>query len=1009
MDKLPNYFKRNKMFLMCWLPFLIITFGILVFCSAMSRDLDAERYYFSISRIVFCLLYTIVMHMFLHKTEGIFSKYEFDNSKIKKRDKVINSILIILPIFIILLTSILHIWDNSYIYLYINIFELESSLLLLDLFLSVNATLFTIFAIRMYIKDKLNIKKDNKELSPNNNQNVDNENSEDRIKAKKKINNKRRIAMAFIWRYALLIGITIFLAIGLSSFVGRVVNSNTDELFDIELHSLMEQITSTLYLRIPLLITFAISFFVMILIGSMIINKIVAKKIVVEEQNKKFIKRSFSLFLLLVLLGSICFNVSYFEYSNIDKVKSSVQDELDMYYDMRDFWSQAPSSQSDTVIPSMDAISKNFDINKMMDFYYKFLIPFGIICGLGSVILTIIIWHNYYRLINKICVSNTLDNSGNVVPTQERYPREYIKMIIITSIINVVVLASIFIVYKIKTYEQPKYGNHVLLENGHYSEYSLVDKNENEEKEVNNSSGDNDDEYLNEIKELEHEDNWYLENEITIFEAYNYRSAHPEYSGNKDYILSKYDEAKKLSEKIKEYKNLGEIETALGIKFAHTDVKKWTTILDGKNLLTGVGVEVVTDSFSDKNILDTKIYDLYGIIKEYEKKQKLDSLKIDIEDLRDKINLLYEDMTIDDVIVVLGEEYIHEKEITSSNYKYDYYTWYDKTGSYLTIEFSNGVIHLTTFWNNNPSYVSKISQDEMEKYLGIKFSEPEKNDYYNDKCYYDDELNNENEIDVKYRINDIKTKFSLVLDDELKEHLKEKGFVYEIDDSTFTIIFPEWYSTTKAIYQLERNIKYNDEEELLGDIVTYGNRFIITSDGIAHYINFDFHYEVIIEEKTKNRVVAVGYDKYNTAFFKEEDGLIEEAYNGIRRFDIEKEYINKLLSGDYMLLNAVDSKGKDITNIINTKVPKCIYDGSSLVFHDNNDSYVREMTVEDENGLEQKISLGMISSSLKSELNKFDTYRDSSIAYYYYDISDDDIELKIYLINGDIYTYSREI
>ena len=668
-----NYFKRNKYFLLLFFPFFIISFiitGIHIYCENSLDNYSLSEYALPLARIIFSSIYTIFMHNLFHKTNGLFSNEKFQQ---KKKYKTINSILLLLPIISILICSI----HNSLgILSWIrNGFLSLNNIGIIDLIIAFNALLFNLSLVYMYFKNNLNLPQNGIIIKDN---------------GKKIIKNKRLISLSYIFKFSLLILLISLLSNFLSN---EFVNIFSRTISEDDISSMYEIMIINSNSYKLYYISYTIIFNALFFFGISIVHKYISKKVCIEKQNKGFIKRSVNIIIsLIIILQSFLILTPQI---NIE-IMTDILEPYNLYLDIKDLIDIDFFSNGESLEKSIDFFGKDFNIDKIMNSYHSSE-NISIICfSINLVFLIIFIIKNNSN-INKLAVDNTLDENNNIVPTQSRTNKEYKKIIAFFLILNALLIAILFFITQTNDTDYT-YGKHIEFKKlPYYNEYTInvvEDSNEEENssyESLNASgesiiSGDKNEEVLNWSK-LEYEDDWYLNNEITIADYKKYLFNHDDYKVDKEYLLSKIEDAIELKQKLLNYKNLYDAENELNIKFIHTSVGEWTYVLDNKNLLTRAGVTVFVDNFTDRNILVTN---LFGELKEYEKEYRSNLLELNIDDINERLPILYGDMTSTELISILGNNYYYEKD--SFNLNDETFIWYDKLGNSLKVIFRDNVI-----------------------------------------------------------------------------------------------------------------------------------------------------------------------------------------------------------------------------------------------------------------------------------------------------------------------------
>ena len=553
------------------------------------------------------------------------------------------------------------------------------------------------------------------------------------------IKNKRLILWAYIWRYLLsIIGIGLIIYFGVD-YSAEIINGflpstqkllESEQLIDATIIVMQKGIISNI-INIILFVIWAI-------IGTKIIHKIANKKVAIEKQNKKYIKRSVCATLSAIIIGFICYSTYNIYINNRDLpeleeklVESTVMSEMMLdYYKNTDVFE--PSSREST-ISSLELNGTNYE--DMIPYLNK-----GLILNIVTILIEIIliIYLNVANIsnINKIAIDDTLDENGNIVPTQEKIKKKYKIIYIVTHAIILVALAIILVIKLFNNdsgYERPKRSlmprEHILVEeydkdsgdtlfNKYYTDkYGIIIRNYKDEIDDNNEieSGDDEKEVNNEIESgdddiyywitLDKEKDWYLKNDITMGEAYKWINVYnelPEYVAQSK--EKQYDEIKKIISTIDMSKTIPELEEQFEQQFIYF-FNYYLFIPKDKNFLTGVGIRFDIDQYSNLSIKNIEVWSMSGNYRdryaneiEYKNAEKTDV------NIKNEISNLYADMTQNDFIKIFGENYKKESTNLYSDigiYELDEYIWYDKNRNKLQVIFSKDVIYDIYYYEFN--------------------------------------------------------------------------------------------------------------------------------------------------------------------------------------------------------------------------------------------------------------------------------------------------------------------
>ncbi len=595
-----GFFKRNKKFILSVIPFLVVAIimAILNIWSEWNRIWKLHNTILPISRIVFAVLYAIFMHVFLHSTNGKFSTYEITDERLIKKDKIKNSILLIIPILITLVGSLYNFISNMRYYTFSFWWYDDNVRQTIDLLVAANSFVLMAFIVYMYKRNKLNLRKTDDGLNPR--------------------KNKRLISWAYIWRFLLLVGLTIiaisFLSDKITDFVARSKVDMYESLVDSGSTSLMSLAIMKLYDAIPALLACSFVLLLSLIIGTISINHIVKKKAVIEKQNVKYIKKSVFAIIIIVfafLIISVFSSAkdSLFNYSDLER---ELTKGYENYLDMKDLCEhEIMGYNSANVLESIDMIFKGFEVSKLTDFYNKFYYPYIITYIVCLVLVGCFIILYTKKQIDKNSVENSLDENGNIIPTQNKLVPEYRSIFIFIHVFNLLLVSALYTIYNIQTIEDNQESKQPLITNIEYESSNNINTDTSGDTEVEEEY---DEAYLNWIK-LEHDDAWYLENKISYKEAIKYALSHEEFNGDREYVLSMKNEAEKFSQEVMKYDTLFEAENGLNIEFNHIAPCEWAYIIDDKNYLTGIGVVVKVDDFTHRNIISCEPYDYYNILK----------------------------------------------------------------------------------------------------------------------------------------------------------------------------------------------------------------------------------------------------------------------------------------------------------------------------------------------------------------------------------------------------------
>lgn len=518
-----------------------------------------------------------------------------------------------------------------------------------------------------------------------------------------KIKNKRLISWMYIWRFILAIIVLLITEFVITNLIAYSI-STLDEL---AVTNIGEMAIYSANVNLLTDIIFATIFLITIIISWNIIHKVVAKKVSIERQNERYVFGMVGFITgAVMLIIAITFLYEPLKSTfglgdtlTMEEAETEFNRIISTSKDMQDLLRQGITTNSETVLASVEMF--DFDVEHTIKVLSTILICNWIVAGIVFFVIICIIVVNH-RKIKSIIINDSLDENGNIIPTQNKISRKSKKIIIIGVIIMTIIITFICLfVYKENheydfLFNDYNYNQHVLIKNSrlyHEDEINKVIEYEQTEEEPN-------EEWLK-WRKLEHEDKWYLENPISYVEAEKYKANYPEYSINYDYASSMYDEVENFIKEIKESlnnsndKSLSFLEQKYNVEFSHINTCTFAYILDNKNFLTGVGIEVIVDNYIDRNILDIKMWDLDGILQQIKREQEIE--KLNTVNIDDKLSFIYADMSLEEVASVLGNSYIFENDV---KYNSEEYTWYDENHNYIVFKFKEGKIQHVVFYKN---------------------------------------------------------------------------------------------------------------------------------------------------------------------------------------------------------------------------------------------------------------------------------------------------------------------
>ena len=517
-----------------------------------------------------------------------------------------------------------------------------------------------------------------------------------------KIKNKRLISWAYIWRF--LVSILVFYVITyLASDLIVLLTSTTNitNVGDLAIYSAKVHVLSR--------IVYAVIFSITIILSWLIIHKVVSKKVSIEKQNEKYVLRMVGIItgVILIIIASASFLIEpiaeTFGLGNsltTEETRAELNRLVANSKDMQDLVNQEiiSPSNSEMLLNSLEMF--DFDVEKTAQELnkYSLLNSIGACVVLFVVIYTLITNH---KKIKGIVVDNSLDENGMVIPTQDKINNKNKKKLITGSIVLAIIVA---IICTLTYRENHKYD---FLFNNDDNKHELIrDSSCYHEEEINNiveydqSLEEPNEEWL-EWRKLEYEKEWYLNNQISFADAKKFQANYPDYSIDQIYANSMYKQVEQFIKELNsvlndsDNKSLFFLEEKYNIKFSHIDFNTYGYVLDNKNFLTGVGVEVIVDNYIDRNVLDINMWDIYGIMQKIKKEKEFQETKV--VDIDNKLSLIYADMTPEEVISILGNSYIFKNKVKLHS---EDYTWIDENQNYIVFTFNEGKIQYVVFYKN---------------------------------------------------------------------------------------------------------------------------------------------------------------------------------------------------------------------------------------------------------------------------------------------------------------------
>ncbi len=528
------------------------------------------------------------------------------------------------------------------------------------------------------------------------------------------IKNKRLISWAYIWRFFVLLIITCLISFSLTFLITDVITPT----FLSDNSHFGSIIMSTMKEGVLLYLSGMIVFIVGQIIGCKIIYKAISKRVCLERQNVSYVKKSVLVVIAIAFAFCLYENINAANFdtnmSNISGIKESIIESNDMAQDSLDLLNLGLYNNNvETLRESFSYFLTDYQ-EVLRTLYISNTII--LICIAMIAIAMIIVLIKTSKKISDIATDNTLDENGKPVPTQEKLKKKYKLIYAVSHIIIIVIVIAFIIFNNIDNKDDFTFINQriekTLTPNAHtlLNEWEkLTDYRPTKDQELfNDESGEyidyemdeEIDEEFEQWKKLEHEDNWYLENDINIGETNKWLANHEEYKNDSEhinYIKSMYPQAKTILGALDTNKSLFEIEKELGIPAKHIAPREFVIIIDNKNLLTGIGIHFKVDSYENRNIEEVKVWDINRIVEKYEERERIDTIKQDYS-FDDVLNELYADMTEEEFKQILGEKYDY-KEATKVLIEQPYYlntrnyTWYDKDYYSLELCFSQGILY----------------------------------------------------------------------------------------------------------------------------------------------------------------------------------------------------------------------------------------------------------------------------------------------------------------------------
>ncbi|MBQ9279980.1 MAG: hypothetical protein IJ215_02905 [Clostridia bacterium] len=523
-----------------------------------------------------------------------------------------------------------------------------------------------------------------------------------------KMKNKRLISWAYIWRFLIIVFITVVIEIITSQLGERLLQRFLQNGNQATSNSTMgDVIIYSAKMGILLGVVDAVFFSIIMIFGWKIIHRAVSSKVLIEKQNEKYVLKSVGIVTGVIMLASLC----SFLYSpvwntfglgntmTLIEERELLTTNVNGVKDLQDLIRQGISPDADeNLLTSLKYF--DFDVEHVISIHWRVLILEWIICIFIFVEIIGIMVINYKKM-KKLVVNDTIDESGNIIPTQGKISKKYKMIFIIVHICAVaIVVMGLIINYHEKhkyywIYENGEDRQHIpIVEHSLYHKFSINqdDLATEEEMPLIEDSDSNNEEYDEKWKNwlmLEHDDEWYLNHPVNIGEANKYRYLHEESRIDQEYAESMCEQVEGFMQAVQQYldnvedKSLIALEQAFDIQFIHVDNNSYVYILDNRNLITGVGIGVFVDNYTDRNILGVSMWDMDGVMKKIKKEREMSQLEIKLESIEDKLQLIYADIPIEDVIAILGDDYLYDVDY---HLKKETYTWYDKTGSYIIFE-----------------------------------------------------------------------------------------------------------------------------------------------------------------------------------------------------------------------------------------------------------------------------------------------------------------------------------
>lgn len=641
----------------------------------------------------------------------------------------------------------------------------------------------------------------------------------------KKIKNKRLISWAYIWRFILLTVISIAVCYGIIK-LAALFFQNGDNIQNVENYTTENLIIYGLNLNILSAIVKALVFSIASLFGWKIIHRNVLSKAEIEKQNEKYVLRSVGIvtgIIMIIIISTFFYDpiASAFGLNNTATI-SETRDELTKGVNMSKDYQDLIINQ-DMYVPQgflMSVKMFDFDVNHLITILEKVLLIDWIIAVLMLIEVLSVIVLNQKKIKNSI-TDNTLDDNGNIVPTQSKMRKQYKILLIICQIvlvlITIIAIANYIDDYRYSyLYNNHDYNQHIPIKQSRlYSEQVIPIKDIDVQLNENNNEEEYDEDMKNWLK-LEHENEWYLNNHVTIGEANKFKLNNKKYEVDKEYINYMYVKVDNFIKEINQYldstenKNLYSIEEKFNIKFDHIGINTFVYILDNKNLITGVGIQVFVDNFTDKNVMGISVWDIDGALKELKDTKDVMTVSKTMDNIENEMSYIYADMQLKDIIPILGNSYVVNCDDYSKTY-----TWYDRQQNYIVFQFEyeDNNISRVTFYKKNYERILQQVKDEL--------------------CF-NDRKDNTDAIEYK----------DITIDFNVNEALNIRN-VIENDDNTYTLQGNMWILDIWTQEELE-NIISTGKIQIGND-----SYFIKKNDGTFKNINSDnvnFEYGIFVNE-----------------------------------------------------------------------------------------------------------------------------------------------------------------